>query len=93
MFWRFTRLFCVAIRSAHLVLLVEMPLSSSVLQAAPVKAASSGEFQWDMTPHWKTRQVSLMKYKDDPETLKVIYAIENSGGVKKMIESMLGKLG
>jgi len=66
---------------------------ASVAPPAPVKAAASGEFQWDMTPHWKTRQVSLMKYKDDPETLKVIYAIENSGGVKKMIESMLEKLG
>lgn len=69
------------------------PTVASVATPAPVKAAASGEFQWDMTPHWKTRQVSVMKYKEDPETLKVIYAIENSGGVKKMIESILEKLG
>ena len=69
------------------------PTVASVAPPAPVKAAASGEFQWDMTPHWKTRQVSVIKYKDDPETLKVIYAIENSGGVKKMIESILEKIG
>lgn len=66
---------------------------ASVAPPAPVSEDSSGDFQWDLTPHWKTRQVSLIKYKDDPETLKAIYAIENSGGVKKMIEAILGQLG
>lgn len=83
------------LRNSKVAAAAAAPVASVAPQApvTPVKAASSGEFQWDMTPHWKTRQVSLMKYKDDPETLKVIYAIENSGGVKKMIESILEKLG
>lgn len=52
-----------------------------------------GALNWDLTVHWKTRQVALTQYKDNPDALREIYAIENSGGVKKMIESLMGGLG
>jgi hypothetical protein len=48
---------------------------------------------WDLTAHWKTRKASLQQYKSDSGALAKIYAIENSGGVKKTIEAMLQDLG
>lgn len=48
---------------------------------------------WDLTAHWKTRKASLQQYKSDSDALAKIYAIENSGGVKKTIEAMLQDLG
>lgn len=48
---------------------------------------------WDLNAHWKTRKASLQQYKGDSEALTKIYAIENSGGVKKTIEAMLQDLG
>ncbi len=57
------------------------------------KVVSSEGFSWDMSPHWKTRQVAAMRYKENPDILREIYKMENSGGVKKMIESLMEKMG
>lgn len=71
----------------------EVATSNKPAPAQQAPASFAGEFAWDLTAHWKTRKAGLLQYSSDPETLRSIYALESSGGVKKAIEAMLQDLG
>ena len=67
--------------------------SSTPVKPTPKTAKpKKEEFVWDMTQHWKTRHAAVQQYRNNPTILRKIYEIENSGGVKKLIESILGEV-
>ncbi len=76
-----------ALEAAHSVPKIPAP------KAQEVVGVSTEDFAWDVTSHWKTRKASLQKYASNPEALRRIYSLDNSGGVKKAIEEMMEDLG
>ena len=59
------------------------------IQVSEASETLGGNLDWDLNQHWKTRKASLQKFAGDPDSLRKIYSLENSGGVKKAIEEIL----
>lgn len=77
---------------AGLISLYETTFPETEVESAPAETAleapensvalPNGEF-WDQSPHWKTRgKIAIEKYKDVPDVLEAIIAVETKGVVK-----------
>lgn len=66
-------------------------------QAAVVKSSAevpAAHFEWDMEPHWKTRESSVYReHSDDVVALRAILEVDKSKGVVKAVNKCLGALG
>lgn len=71
----------------------QAPSDTSQAPPVPVTQGIPLKVEWDLNPHWKTRQANLSPFKENPQALREIYAVENSGGVKNMIEALIKDLG
>jgi hypothetical protein len=58
------------------------------------QGSGAGEFSWDLTRHWKSRQAAVMKHHmDDPDALRTIATVDSSRGVLKVVHARLTELG
>jgi len=65
---------------------------SEVAEIESLLSDGGGEFEWDLTPHWKTRQKALGQYWDDLPALNLIAEIDSSKGILKSVKARITQL-